>query len=336
MKKTAALFITLCILISPFCISKTAHATSHNITAGSNGTGCNDGGYFTPGSITIPAGDTITFSVPATDPYAAGLEIHNFPGGNFTILPGASHTTPALVISVPNYYATWPSSGCQKGTGSVTVEQITTPPPPATPTPPPPAPAATVSHPPVSPPSHGTPPATLKLDKVSIGGDKIDTTQSISLDKSKSLTISGYTIPGGVVDLTIHSTVRNEIVRADTAGYWSFVIENLEPGNHTLEAKVTDQATHLTSENATLLKFAVTGKATPNTSSAVLARKEPLRKNTNPAPLAATLSIVLIISSALTFWIIKKRKKTTKQPGAAKPAEPIVPPTPPIEINPTA
>jgi hypothetical protein len=32
---------------------------------------------------------------------------------------------------------------------------------------------------------------------------------------------------------------------------------------------------------------------------------------------------------------MKVRKKTNKQPETAKPVEPIVPPTPPVEIQPT-
>jgi plastocyanin len=81
MKKIAASALVLSILISTLTFSRPVHAATHAVTAGSNGPGCNDGGYFTPSSITIASGDTITFSVPANDPYAPGLMVH------LTLLP---------------------------------------------------------------------------------------------------------------------------------------------------------------------------------------------------------------------------------------------------------
>jgi hypothetical protein len=330
MKKIIVPAIVFSFLVGTAMFYRPAHAADHIITIHSKGSNCSDNVSFDPASININSGEVVSFVLPKDDPSLDGVVINNFPGGSFTVVPGAQpKSTPSLVIDVPSYYATRSSNACQVGTGSVTVKQVTTP----QPTPPPPPPATVTQVQPLA--AQNKPPATLKLDQVSIGGDKIDISKPISIDKSKSLNISGYTIPGGVIDITIHSTVRNEIIRADTAGHWSFVVENLEPGNHTLDAKVTDQATHLTSETATLLKFAVTGKQGATNSLVAQVKNEGPKRKANIALLIAASTLLMIVIGAVTFWMMKVRKKTNKQPETAKPVEPIVPPTPPVEIQPT-
>lgn len=120
-----------------------AKAANVQITGGSNGASCNSGGYFTPSAVSIGSGDTVTISVPSNDPYPAGIEVHGFPGGNFVVPQGGSHTTGAITGNV-SFYATWPSSGCMKGSGNVTVNApapVPAPSPHPTPTPAPKAPA---------------------------------------------------------------------------------------------------------------------------------------------------------------------------------------------------
>lgn len=106
-------------------------AATTSIVGGTYGTSCGSGGYFTPSSVTINSGDKVTISVPSNDPYAPGMEVHGFPQGNFTITPGHSFTTNALTADV-SYHGTWPSSGCMKGSGTITVKAAT---PPSTPPP---------------------------------------------------------------------------------------------------------------------------------------------------------------------------------------------------------
>lgn len=104
-----------------------AAATDHAITGGTYGPTCNSGGYFTPSTLTINSGDTVTISVPSDDPYAGGMEVHFSNGLDYIIGRGGSQTTAALTASV-TYYGTWPSSGCMKGSGSITVDQPAPPP----------------------------------------------------------------------------------------------------------------------------------------------------------------------------------------------------------------
>jgi hypothetical protein len=336
MKKITVLAAFLFILTSTVVLSKPAHAATVNIVAGSNGPNCNDGGYFKLSGIAVTniivtAGDTITFSVPKDDPYAFGLEIHNIPGGNFTILPDQSHTTGALLVDIPNLSATWPSSGCQKGSGTVTVKQPVTPPPAQTPNPTPPPPASTTPAP-VPPPPPNKPPQSLTLDKAALYGEKIDTAKPISVDISKSITISGYTIANGVINLTIHSVARNEIARANAAGFWSIDISGLEPGNHTVDATVTDLTTHLTSTSTTLLKFAVTEETSKNVfTKPKLQTSVTVKKHANKAVQIILLTVVTIATASAVIYWFKKMHKKPKKPGQQKPTQS----PPPTEIAPS-
>jgi hypothetical protein len=341
MKKLTFLLASLCLVVGSLVFSTPAHAATVNVVAGSNGPNCNDGGYFKINNvavtnIVINSGDSITFSVPANDPYAPGLEIHNIPGGDFTILPGGQpHPTGDLLVDVPNLSATWPSSGCQKGSGTITVKQPATPPPPSTPptTPPPaPPPPAPIAPAPVPPPPPNKPPEAIKIDKVVLDGDKLNTTKPISVDVSKPITISGYTIANGVVNITIHSDVRNEIARANATGFWSLDISGLEPGNHTVDATVTDLSTHLTSASATILKFSVTGenavaatKVLPKSTYVVA------KKSANKTVQFILLAIVALGAACSgAYWFIKKRKMPQKPNNIPPATSP-----PPTEIAPT-
>lgn len=106
-----------------------ASAATTNITGGTNGASCNSGGYFTPSSVTINSGDTVTISVPSNDPYAGGMEVLGFPQGNFDIARGGSFTTNPITANV-SYHGTWPNDpACQKGSGTITVSAPVSPPP---------------------------------------------------------------------------------------------------------------------------------------------------------------------------------------------------------------
>jgi hypothetical protein len=313
MKKTAVLIVSVAVLLSTVFYYKPVNAATHNVVGGTNGPNCNSGGYFTPPVTPITAGDTITFSVPANDPYSGGLTIHNFPGGDFTVLPGGTHTTDALLVDV-SYNATWPAPPyCLKGSGTVTISHPAPPPPAPAPTPPPPVPTPSPTPPPPQPSQPNKPPAALALNQVAVEGDKIDTSKPVSVDKSKPITLSGYTVANGEINLTIHSLVRNEIARANASGLWTYTVSDLDPGNHEIDATVTDPATHLTSAPATLLKFVVTGAAAAVNPVNKVQAKTVTKKN-NSRPIAAAVLAILILAAVggAVFWILKHRKPPTK------------------------
>lgn len=150
------LLFVLCLLL--FLRVVPVSGANVSITGGTNGTACDSGGYFTPSSVTINSGDTVTISVPADDPYTGGLEIHGFPQGSFTVARGGSMTTNTITADV-SYYGTWPSSGCMKGSGTITVTAPVQPPP-SNPGPTPtPTPSSSSSS---STPNTNTPPPAVK------------------------------------------------------------------------------------------------------------------------------------------------------------------------------
>lgn len=109
-----------------------AAAATASITGGTYGADCDSGGYFTPSSTTVISGDTVTISVPVNDPYSGGMEVHGFPQGSFVVARGSSVTTSPLTSTV-SYYGTWPTSGCMKGSGTITVKAAAAPSVPASP-----------------------------------------------------------------------------------------------------------------------------------------------------------------------------------------------------------
>lgn len=113
-------------------------AASAQVSVGTNGTDCSAGGYVTPSSLPVNSGDTVTFSVPASDPDQAGIQITGFPQGTFTVAAGDSVTTDPVSADV-SYSSTSVTGGCAIGGGTVTVTAPVQPAPtgsvtPATPT----------------------------------------------------------------------------------------------------------------------------------------------------------------------------------------------------------
>lgn len=76
-------------------------------------------------------------------------------------------------------------------------------------------------------------------------------------DFEKPVIVSGKTIPNGIVTLYIFSDPRTASVTADGEGNWSYAIENLEPGEHRVEAEVKDSVSGLLSDRSILARFNV-------------------------------------------------------------------------------
>ncbi len=167
-----------------FTLSGSVQAADTNVTGGTNGASCGSGGYFRPSSVTVNSGDTVTISVPSDDPYAFGIQVHGFPEGLFTVLPGHSHTTNALAADV-SYYGTWPNTSCMKGSGTITV---------SAPAPPPASPPA--STPSTSSPGSSTPSASVTTTPSTPSQPATqpsDTTQSTPTQQSATVKPSGQT-----------------------------------------------------------------------------------------------------------------------------------------------
>lgn len=139
LKQKSALKVFLNLLLIPLLLSTNmAHAANvpFNITANS-GSPSPGMGTFSPSSISVNQGDsvTITFAVPADDPYCCGIQIKG-DGGQFdtgAISPGATAIVDFTANSSFGFTSYWPGTGTIKAHGSVNVS-TPTPTPPSTPT----------------------------------------------------------------------------------------------------------------------------------------------------------------------------------------------------------
>lgn len=138
------------------------------------------------------------------------------------------------------------------------------------------APAPTTSARPTSTvptvPVEVQPPETPKTTSLAIGNQPVVDARHITLNDKQPLVLQGATVPNGIIKLYIFSTPREVTVTADAQGKWSYSVTGLEPGQHHVEAEVTDPATSKTSARATLASFAVRApkKATVSRSNAVM------------------------------------------------------------------
>jgi hypothetical protein len=321
MRKFPAIFATFIIVLSSCLACKTAFAATTNVTAGSNGPNCGDGGYFTPSSVTINDGDTITFSVPSNDPYLGGVQVNGLPQGALVISRGGSATTQALHASV-SIQGTWPGSpGCIKGSGTITVKAVASPTPSPLPAPSPPsapssssAKSSAKTSPAPAPPAapRDAAPSAPTLVKVTVGGSEIDASSAISLKPSDSLVLSGKTLPNATVNLTIHSAPKTVTTKADAEGSWTYTISGLDSGDHTVNATVTDPTNNQTSASVALLSFLVTDAA----KSLVAASAVSPGSNSSKVPLlAAMFVLVIIFVSGFWLWNNHKSKKTVPPPS---------------------
>lgn len=347
--KKIILAFLLTILLAGSGFGNTVHAASTSVTGGTNGPFCNSGGYFTPASTTIADGDTITFSVPANDPYAGGIQVNGFGQGSFVVPRGGSVTTAALHANV-SYQGTWPNSpGCIKGSGTITVQTPTptpTPTPIPTPTPSPGTPSASSST--RSNTSKTTPtvpgttsqtatPLTVVADTVTVNGNKITSLSDLTVSQDQKLKLYGHTVPNGQVTLTIHSNPTTTNVTADSSGNWNYTVSGLAPGTHTIDAIVNDPATKQTSPNAKLLSFTVKARV----ADAAITQASPKKKS--PILLIGLGALMVVLAVALALFLrIKRRKALLVHPDEplGPPSSGPIPPTsgpspPPDPNNPT-
>ena len=331
MKKhtSRALRLLILSLVIPVLTPALASAATTNVTGGTNGPLCNSGGYFTPATVTVTSGDTITFSVPSNDPYTGGVQINGFPQGNFVVPRGGSVTTQALTSNV-SYQGTWPNSlSCIKGSGTVTVQAPATPPPSSPPAANPPSSSSSTSTTTKSTPtattkstttaaltpSAATPtaaPETVVADTITVNGQKVTSTDNLTIHVSQSMVLSGTTAPNGKITLTIHSNPTTTTVQADSTGKWSYTVQGLPAGNHTIDATVTDPATNQTSAPSKLLAFTVTSVITTPSYHAVPAATTKSKSNSLLYILGA-VALLIVIAIIFTVMKMKKKSKTPDQ-----------------------
>jgi hypothetical protein len=178
---------------------------------------------------------------------------------------------------------------------------------------------------PTPPPPVVNLPATLTPESIQIDGKAVTADQKVTVQSDKAMELSGKTVPNGVVSLYVFSEPKKYTVTADKDGNWTYAVKGLEPGEHHIEAEVTDPATNKTSTRGTILSFAV--QAAPVIKTAVTPQKINKSSDTKPLIAVATLlALLALIAGYLWFFkrdlLNKLFKKKNSTPPVAPPIDP--------------
>lgn len=191
-----------------------------------------------------------------------------------------------------------------------------TDPSPSPPPPPPPAPTpAPVTQ------AEPEPPETPSTKLVDAEGNEIKPKEGqdkITFSENDPIVLTGTTVPNGEVKLYIFSEPQEATVQADDKGVWSYTIESIEPGDHRVEAEVTDPATGKTSERDQVLAFAV-AQAEPEDSkieedAGMADSAKP--GDSNSAILYVITGLVVLIAAGFGWFFWSKRRKDSKASSA--------------------
>ncbi|HZM63815.1 MAG TPA: Ig-like domain-containing protein [Candidatus Saccharimonadales bacterium] len=178
----------------------------------------------------------------------------------------------------------------------------------------PPKPKTTTPAP--TPTPEPTPPEAPKTDTLEVNGQTIASTEDITVQQGETFTLSGKTVPNGIVKLYIFSTPQEATVTADANGNWSYNVEGLEPGSHHIEAEVTDPATNKTSSRATLASFTIAEVQTPTTTD----QPTPGKKS-GWIWIIVAIVVFISIGAALWWWRKKHAKKSPTPPTNTPPVD---------------
>jgi hypothetical protein len=250
----------------------TASVNNLNLS-GLSATVSGGGNTLSPSSFSLDSSGRTSFTVKSTVAESKVITIYGYSGSY-------SYATTSVTFTSPAAAPTPASTGTPKKTTTTT-----------------PAPVSVA--PPVAPAL-----ATVKVD-----GTQADIAHSITFDEAKPLVLSGTTVPNGVVTLAIHSTPKTVTTTADKDGHWSYTVNGLEPGDHYVEATVTDPATNKTSDSAKLLSFKLTAHKTP-----AVAHATPASKKQSYVPLIVGLAVVVVALLGSATWFLWRRLKFYNRP----------------------
>lgn len=165
-----------------------------------------------------------------------------------------------------------------------------------------------------------TPPEAPKAAAIEIQGQAVGAGETIKVEPNDSLVLKGKTVANGVVKLFIFSDPVEATVTADAEGNWTYEVAGLAPGEHHVEAEVTDPATKKTSARATLAAFTVNAAKTPPTTPATSA-------GTNSMPLIAGGAVLALVLIGAAGWWLRRRKQHNplnhQAPVTAEHVEPV-------------
>jgi len=152
-------------------------------------------------------------------------------------------------------------------------------------------------------------PVAPTLNEVRVDDKTLDfkSGDTLTVKYGKSIEIKGTTIPKGTVNLFIHSNPREASVVADSKGAWSYIVDGLEEGDHTITATVFDSATQKTSAKQTLLTFTVSKNATQAAVTTKQSTTHTTKAHSTPWLAMAIGAVILALGAVGFFWIRKRR-----------------------------
>lgn len=158
-----------------------------------------------------------------------------------------------------------------------------------------------------------------------LGGREIQPGTNPVVKIGQSLTLTGKTIPGGTVIVTIHSDPITQNIVADGAGVWSFdvgSVKTLTPGNHQIELSALDTQSGTELARQAVLSFTLVAATTthPSKTSSILsgdAHPLPVAKSSPLAILVIAVFSVLTIAAGAYYALRhhKKKRAFSPQPG---------------------
>lgn len=143
---------------------------------------------------------------------------------------------------------------------------------------------------------------------------KASTESTIALSNKQPLVLNGTAAANTTVTLYIFSDPKQATVTADANGNWTYTVSGLEPGNHHVEAEVTDPKTGKTSSRVTLATFSV---AQP-VKVAVVPKKVEAPSSSVAWPLFAVGAAAVAAIAGGVWWFIRRKKAAS---GPVVPAD---------------
>jgi hypothetical protein len=159
-----------------------------------------------------------------------------------------------------------------------------------------------------TPPQVVNPPAALTPESMQIDGKAVTPDQKVTMQSDKSMELSGKTVPNGVVNLYVFSEPKKYTVTADKDGNWTYEVKGLEPGEHHIEAEVTDPATGKTSSRAQVLAFSVVKAAA--TTTAVPTQINATKKANTLTIVGAVVGTFVLLAALTTAGLWKFKRNT--------------------------
>lgn len=146
-----------------------------------------------------------------------------------------------------------------------------------------------------------------EMSLVKISDNEVDSTTKTAnstVEEGKPIVLSGKTTPNSKVTLYIYSDPIVVETTSDKDGFWSYEIASLPPGDHRVEAAVTDSAGK-TSGKAEIAKFVVAEAQSVEKTDKVLTPKS----NNNMLYLLIAIGVVLLaVIGGVVFYVRKKKR----------------------------